>query len=89
MCCCAKRKSAKLKHCGICSVTGGVFLLGFGIAFPFILNALVNSQVKDSTALKSDNQNQWRGIPGDFDIVIDRFTHVFNVTNRDDVLFAL
>lgn len=68
---------------------GGILLLIFGIAFPFLLNYLVIDAAKDTAALKSDNQDMWRGIPGAFDITIDRFTYVYNCTNRDDVNYLL
>ena len=52
MCCLAKKRSNKLKGCGICSFIGGGFLLVFGISFPLILNYLVGEVAKDSAALK-------------------------------------
>jgi hypothetical protein len=49
------------------------------------LDALVLTSAKESAALTEANDKNWRGIPGFYDIVIDRFTYVYNVTNRDDV----
>lgn len=85
MCCCIKTRSLKFKTCGYASIATGVILLALGISWPFIMNPLIIMGAKQSTALMKDNQDQWRGIPGKFDISIDRFTHVYNVTNRDDV----
>lgn len=91
MCCCAKSKSAKFKICGYISVATGVVLLALGIAWPFIMQPLVIDAASQSTQLKKENQDMWRGIPGKFDIKIDRATHVYDCINRDDVrlYFAL
>lgn len=89
MCCCAKSKSAKFKICGYVSVSIGVVLLALGIAWPFIMQPLVLEGAKQSTQLKKENQDMWRGIPGKFDIKIDRSTHVYSCINHDDVSLKL
>lgn len=81
------KRSTKFKCCGITSVVIGIILLGVGIGWPFIIDSLVVSQSKDQAALGSDNMDQWKGIPGKFDIQLNRNTYLFNAVNRDDVLF--
>eukprot|EP00347_Sterkiella_histriomuscorum_P022889 403336776 len=81
------KRSTKFKCCGITSVVIGVILLGVGIGWPFIIDSLVVSQSKDQAALGPDNMDQWKGIPGKFDIQLNRNTYLYNVVNRDDVIF--
>ena len=87
MCCCAKTKAANFKCCGIASVVLGGLVLIAGIAFPYIMKPLVIQAAKKSTALTPETQGLWRGIPGQYNISITRATHVYNCTNRDDVIY--
>lgn len=53
-----------------------------------MIDSLVVSQAKDQAALGPDNMDQWKGIPGKFDIQLNRNTYLFNTLNRDDVIFT-
>jgi CD36 family len=81
------KRSSKLKCCGIASLVIGVILVAFGIAWPFILKPLVVSGAKKGAALTSENANMWKGIPGHFDVLLERQTHVYNCINTDDVIY--
>lgn len=81
------RKSSKLKCCGITSLVIGLILLALGIAWTFIIGALVKSGAKKQAALTQSNEKNWRGIPGHFDLFIARKNYVFNCTNHDDVVY--
>ena len=65
----------------------GVILVGLGISFPFIMQAMIKHGAKDGAALTSANENMWKGIPGNFDILIVKKNYVYNCTNRDDVIY--
>lgn len=81
------KRSSKFKCCGIASVVIGVILVGLGIAWPFIMNALVKSGAKSSAALTQKNEKMWKDVPGNFNIFLGRKTYVYNCTNRDDVIY--
>ena len=51
MCCCFKTKLTKCKVCGYLSLSMGVILIAFGIAWPLIMTPLVIAGAKLSAAL--------------------------------------
>lgn len=81
------KRSQKLKCCGVTSIAIGVILTAVGIAWPFIMKALVKMGAKEGATLTQKNEKMWKGIPGNFDIFIGRKTHVYNCTNHDDVIY--
>ena len=81
------KRSSKFKCWGICTLVTGVVLLAMGIAMPFIIKALMVPGAKEGAALKSENADQWNGIPGNFDIGVYRDITVYHCLNRDEVRF--
>jgi hypothetical protein len=49
------------------------------------MDPLISMGAKMGTALTKDTEDQWKGLPGTFDIRLDHATFLYNVTNRDDV----
>jgi len=83
------KRSQKFKCCGITSIVIGVVLIGLGIGWPFIIDSVVVSQSKEQAALQEFNMDQWKDIPGKFNIQLNRFTYMYDAVNKDDVPLTL
>lgn len=81
------RKSTKLKCCSITSLVIGTVLVIIGVAWNWIMNSLVIMGAKQGAAMTAANSKMWKGIPGNFDIVLARKTHVYSCINHDDVIY--
>lgn len=77
----------KLKIFGFCTLITGIVLVILAMFIPMIINALTTSGIKKETALSPDNLNQWKDIPGELDVLVYRKFHLFNCTNKDDVIY--
>jgi len=80
-------KPSRFKCCGITFLVLGTLLLVLSIAMPFVITALIPGMIKNKAILSTDNENLWRGIPGEHNILITRNNYFYNCTNIDDVIY--
>ena len=81
------RSSTKYKCCGISCMIIGVIVLVIGILFQIIMNALIAYGAEEGAALTAATESNWRGIPGDNNILVTRNFFLYNCTNHEDVIF--
>ena len=55
------------------------------IATPFVMDNLISKGAAKSTSLTQTNENSWNGVPGYYDLTLDWYHYMYNVTNFDDV----
>lgn len=67
-----------------CAVLAIVFT-SLTIATPFVMDNLISKGAAKSTSLTQKNENSWNGVPGYYDLTLDWYHYMYNVTNFDDV----
>jgi len=78
----------KLRHCTICFMVTGVVLLILCGFTPKAMEAILTSQAKKTAQLTPENEQYWKGIPGQFDIGIYWNQYFYNCTNAMAVTYT-
>ena len=76
-----------IKCQSICGLVLGIVLLILACVWIPSLNALLTSGAKDAAQLTEANEENWKGIPGHYDINIHHNNHFFHCLNVDDVVY--
>jgi len=67
-----------------CAVLAVVFA-SLTIATPFVMNNIILKGAAKQTSLTEANENNWNGVPGYYNLTLDWYHYMYNVTNFDDV----
>ena len=65
----------------------GITFVGLGCFWPTLLHTMTVSGAKEGAALTKKNEPAWKGIPGQFDILLHNDHYFFHVLNPDDVVY--
>jgi len=52
---------------------------------PSIFEGIIEGAAKSGAALTQENETNWKGIPGAYDIELNWVHYLYQVTNHDDV----
>jgi len=81
-----RQKAMKRYKCwGCCLIVTGIILLVTACFTPKVMDKVITSQAQKSAQLTQDNEDNWRGIPGHYDIGIYWNHYLYNCSNWDAV----
>lgn len=55
---------------------------------PSIFEGIIEGAAKSGAALTQENETNWKGIPGAYDIELNWVHYLYQVTNHDDVIYS-
>ena len=83
-----RQKAMKSQRCWAFSLSFVMLvMIAIAIIIAYVCEQNIASRAKKTAQLSYDNEPDWKGIPGQYDIDINWNHYLYNCTNLQDVIF--